>query len=102
MIDIDHAVGKLKGVNCAIVIVHAFMVHIIWSNSSKRIFKEITITAAASAVKFVFVIGNPKFVWNLKLRAASPATRKPSEWRHEIRRVYFKKIVMKILGRVPA
>ena len=23
MIDIDHAVGKLKGVNCAIVIVHA-------------------------------------------------------------------------------
>ena len=55
-----------------------------------------------SRIKFVFVIGNPKFVWNLKLRAASPATRKPSEWRHEIRRVYFKKIVMKILGRLRA
>ena len=39
----------------------------------------ITVTVAASSVDFVFVIGNPKFVRNLKLRAASPATRKPSE-----------------------
>ena len=58
--------------------------------------------AVASSVALVFVIGNPKFVRNLKLRAARPARRKSSEWRHDIRRVYFKKIIMKILGRVRA
>ena len=71
--------GELKGVDCVIVIMHAFMVHI--SGSFDRTVQTIfliTVTVASS-VEFVFVIGNPKFVRNLKLRAASPATRKPSE-----------------------
>jgi hypothetical protein len=68
-----------------------------------NLFKEITVTAASSStIKFVIVIGNPKFVRNFKLGAASPATQKLSELRHDICLVYFKIIVTKILGRVHA
>ena len=66
--------------------------------SSKHIFKEITLTAAASStIKFVFVIRNSKFVRNLKLRAV---TGEPNTWRHDIRRVYFNEKVMIILSSV--
>ena len=67
--------GKLKGVNCAIVSIHALMAHISLAGDQtvqSIIFEEITITAAASSnIKFVFAIGNPKFVRNLKLRAVT-------------------------------
>ena len=96
--------GKLQGVNCAIVNMHAVMVH--FSGSFDRTVQSIILflitVAVASSVALVFVIGNPKFVRNFKLGAASPATQKLSELSHDICRVYFKIIVMKILGRVHA